>query len=59
MKASTTKSRKARPVPLGAKLHELLELYIERYRDNTYAGKNTPVAYLFRRQHGQYSEPIG
>ena len=53
VKASTTKSRKARPVPLGARLHELLQLYIERYRDNIYARKNTPVDYLFRNRNGQ------
>lgn len=43
VKASTTKSRKARPVPLGARVHELLMLYVERYRDKVDVCKNAPT----------------
>lgn len=53
IKASTTKSRKARPVPIGVKLHEMLTLYIERYRDNVHIRKNKPSGYLFRNKNGQ------
>ncbi len=53
VKASTTKSRRARPVPLGTSLHELLTVYIERYRDHGDIRLNTPTDYLFRNRSGQ------
>ena len=53
VKASTTKSRKPRPVPLGARLHEMLTNYVERYRDNVTIRQNKPTDHLFRNRNGQ------
>lgn len=59
VRAATTKSRKARPVPLGAQLLEMLTVYIDRYRDAHSVRKRVPSDYLFRNRYGNKLSPGG
>lgn len=59
VRAATTKSRKPRPVPLGARLLDTLTLYIERYRDANAIRKQAPTDHLFRNRCGQRLSPNG